>query len=130
MRARSLGSLAIGLFIIPALVAAQAQQVVPAPPRDRPVTEMPRGTSRLRGRVIAAETGAPLRRAQVRVSAAAIRLTRMTSTDADGRYEVIDLPPGRYTIGVSKAGYVALEFGQKRPFEGGRPFELAEGQIG
>ena len=134
MRVRSLGSLAVGLVMLPALLCsielgAQSQPAPTMPVRDRPASDMPTGTGRLRGRVTS-ETSTPLRRAQVRVSNAAFRLSRMTTTDADGRYEVVDLPPGRYSISVSKAGYVALEFGQTRPFEGGRPFELAEGQVG
>jgi hypothetical protein len=40
------------------------------PQRDGAAQETPKGTGRIRGRVVAADTGAPLRRAQVRLSAA------------------------------------------------------------
>lgn len=129
MRARALGSLAVGIFVFPILTASQTQQPPAAPPRDRPVAEVPRGTGRIRGRVVAADGTTPLRRAQVRAVAAAIRTTRLTSTDAEGRYEFVDLPAGRYDISVSKAGYVGLAFGQKRPFDGGRPMDVADAQI-
>src|SRR5262245_28961566 len=56
-----------------------------APPRDQ--TQQKTGTSRIRGRVIAADTGAPLRRAAVRVSSPDLREGRSTMTDADGRFE-------------------------------------------
>src|SRR5204863_4311386 len=39
-----------------------------------------------------------------------------------------DLPAGRYSVSVSRNGYVALQFGQQRPFESGKPLELANGQ--
>ncbi len=65
----------------------------------------------------------------MRAVAATIRTTRLATTDAEGRYEFVNLPAARYTINVSKAGYVGLEFGQRRPFEGGRPLDLADAQV-
>ena len=50
-------------------------------------------------------------------------------TDADGRYEFRDLPAGRFTVNASKSGYVMVQYGQSRPFESGRPIELAEKQV-
>ncbi len=88
----------------------------------------PTGTARIRGQVLAADTGAPLRRAQVRASASEIRVNRLVSTDAQGRYELKDLPAGRYQIAASKAGFVALAYGQRRPNESGRPIDIADGQ--
>ncbi len=45
-----------------------------------------------------------------------------------GRWEIKDLPAGRYNLTASKGGYVQLNYGQRRPFERGRPLELADGQ--
>ena len=67
------------------------------PPRD---TASLTGTSVLRGRVVAADTRLPLRKAQVRIvsttpaSATGLNLpqSRMTSTDGEGRYEFKELP--------------------------------------
>jgi protocatechuate 3,4-dioxygenase beta subunit len=87
------------------------------------------GTAQLRGRVIAADSGAPLRKVQVRLSASELRTQRMATTDAEGRYEFRDLPAGRYSVSASKPGYVQLQYGQRRPFEQGRPIELADKQI-
>jgi hypothetical protein len=120
---RTLGALMVGVLLVPVIVSSQA-----TPPRDRPPAEAPTRTARLRGRVVAADTGTPLRRAQVRAAAGAIRTIRLTTTDAEGRYEFANLPSARYTISVSKAGYVGLEFGQRRPFEGGRPLDIADGE--
>ena len=133
-----LGSLAAGIFLLGATLAAQAPQgaSLPGPPTPR-VQIPPRdgaaslltGTARIRGRVVAADTGNPLRRAQVRVSAPDLRINRVTTTDGDGRYEAAELPQGRYSIFVSRNGYVSLQFGQRRPFEPGRPLDLGDSQL-
>jgi protocatechuate 3,4-dioxygenase beta subunit len=100
----------------------------PMPPRDGATAEVPTGTARIRGRVVAADNGTPLRRAQVRISAAELRVNRSATTDADGRYEFSELPAGRYNVNVSRSGYVSLSFGQQRPFEQGRPLDLGSAQ--
>jgi hypothetical protein len=98
------------------------------PPRDGAAAE-PTGTARIRGRVLSADTGTPLRRAQVRVSAAELRINRSANTDAEGRYELSELPAGRYNIFVTRNGFVSLQFGQRRPFESGRPLDVGNAQI-
>src|SRR5947207_13653519 len=55
-----------------------------APTRDQQQART--GTSRIRGHVIAADTGAPLRRAAVRISGPEIRESRSTATDDQGRF--------------------------------------------
>lgn len=92
-------------------------------------TPAPRGTAVLRGQVVALDTGAPVRRAQVRVSAQSVREARLATTDADGRFEVRELAAGRYTMTASKGGFVTLQYGQRRPGESGTPLELADGQV-
>jgi hypothetical protein len=92
------------------------------------------GTSVLRGRVLAADTGAPLRRAQVRLSSTTVlpggtRENRTASTDADGRYEFKALNKGRYSLTAGKGAYVTLAYGQTRVFEAGKPIELLDGQV-
>jgi len=86
------------------------------------------GTGKLRGRVVAADTGGVVRRAQVRISGPDIGV-KTASTDGQGRYEFKDLPAGRFTISVSKAGFVTMQYGQNRPFEPGRPIELADAEL-
>jgi protocatechuate 3,4-dioxygenase beta subunit len=114
--------LAAGSFAMS--MGAQAQ----LPPRDQS-TPPPVGTARIRGRVIAADTGAPLHRAQVRVGGAEPRVMRSVSTDAEGRFDVTDLPAGTYFLTVTRNGYASLQFGQQQPFSGGRPLEIANGQL-
>ena len=90
--------------------------------------DAPRGTAVIRGQIVAADTGAPIRRAQVRISSPEARESRVAATDAQGRFEVKELPAGRYTINASKGGFVTLQYGQRRPSESGTPIELGDGQ--
>jgi len=81
------------------------------------------GTATIRGRVVAADSGAPIRRALVTLSVeSAIR--RQVTTDGEGRYQITALPAGRFTLSAGKGGYLTLEHGQRRAFEPGRPIEL------
>ena len=114
-------------------VAAQQPQLPPPPgapaeqtPRDAARSE--RGTGRIRGRVIAADTGAPLRGARIALYAPELPEGRATSTDADGRYEFRELPPGRYQLEASKGSYLRMNYGERRPFEEGTPLQLAPGE--
>lgn len=97
------------------------------PPRD--AREPKTGTARIRGRVVAGDTGAPLRRAQVRTFSPELREGRIASTDQQGRYEIKDLPAGRYTLTANKGGFVGLQYGQRRPYEAGKPLEIKDGEL-
>ena len=103
-----------------------------APPRDTAKAALT-GTASVRGRVLAAEAPNGLRRAQVslsRVDAAqpGQQYRRVTTTDAEGRFQFSDLPAGRFSITADKAGYVALQYGQRRPYEAGTPVTLSDGE--
>ena len=142
MRVRTLGALAVGILLTavtaaqtppPQVPAAPQGGAMPGPPRPQtPARDNPTaatGTGRIRGRVVSADNGTPLRRAQLRLTAMEIRVNRAATTDADGRYEFAELPAGRYSMTVARNGYVTLQFGQQRPFEPGRPLELADAQV-
>jgi hypothetical protein len=98
------------------------------PVRDVP-RERPAGTAAIRGRILTADTGTPVRRAQVRAVSADSRDTRLVTTDAQGAFEFRDLAAGRWDVTASKAGFVTMRFGQRRPFEAGRPIEVADAQV-
>jgi hypothetical protein len=129
-------SLLVGLVLIPTLGFGQQTVFTPigpggvqgqpaqAPPRDNAQPAKPAGTATIRGHVVSAETGEPLRKAQVRIMAPEFRENRMTTTDFDGKYEFKEVVPGRYTVNASKGSYVALQYGQLRPFEPGKPLEV------
>jgi carboxypeptidase family protein len=124
---------AVVVFSLSIAASAQTPQQ-PAPPGGRPGTARDNakpqavGTARLSGRVLNGETGKALRRAVVRAMAAEIREARSASTDADGKWEIKDLPAGRYQLLVQKGGFVSLQYGQRRPFEQGKPVELVDAQ--
>ena len=75
-----------------------------------------------------ADTNSPVRRAQVRATSPDTRSARLSTTDADGRFELRDLPAGRWTISATKGGFVTQQFGQRHPFESVEPIDLADGQ--
>jgi len=106
---------------------------VQPPAADAP----PPATAAIRGRVLAGDTGQPLRKAQLRANqidvpagatSVAGRENRVATTDADGRYEFKDLPPGRYGVSASKGAYVGMSWGQEQPNQAGKPIDLAPGQ--
>ena len=61
----------------------------------------------------------PLKRARVLINAAELPGGRGVLTDDSGVYEITELPAGRYTVNVSKTGFVALSYGQRRPLRPG-----------
>ena len=112
------------------ILAAQT----PATPRDAvPVRE---GTAVIRGRVVAADTAAPLRRALVTLfgppSTPQGRPTRSMTTDGNGRFAFTGLVPGKYVLsaapGQLRGRYVAANRDGRPTSEPNDPIELAEGQ--
>lgn len=111
-----------------AQVAAPGQVTPPRASGSAPATAP--GTGVIRGAVLAMDTGAPVRRAQVRATGTSAdgRGSRLATTDDQGRFELRELAADRYVIQASKTGFVPLQFGQRRPNERGTPVELADGQ--
>ena len=118
----------VACLVATVVVQGQAPTRLPSgAQRDNPSQKA--GTARLTGRVLAADTGKPLRRAIVRASVPGTREPRWMWTDSDGRWRLDHLPAGRYTLAASKSGYLSLRYGQLRPFEPGKVLELADGQV-
>jgi hypothetical protein len=121
------------LFAVAALMVAGvlAQPQAPAPARDTPAQQRSTaaaGTGRIAGRVVTAEGGRPVRRARVAISGTDLPGGRAALTDDSGTFDFPTLPAGRYTLNVSKTGYVSISYGQRRPLQAGTPLQLAEGQ--
>lgn len=115
--------------------ATQPGQPAPGQPARTPARPLrpgetpPKGTAIIRGYVTAQATGAPVRRAQVRVMSNDGRGgSGVTSTDNEGRFEVKELVAGRYLVTATKGGFVTAQFGQRRANEPGTPIELVDGQ--
>ena len=49
------------------------------------------------------------------MNAPELQETRNVSTGSDGRFEVSNLPAGKYSVSVVRGGYLRLGYGQKRP---------------
>ncbi len=96
--------------------APQAKDAVPTP------------TGRISGRVVTSDTGRPVKRARVFVTAAELPGGRGVLTDDSGVFDLTELPAGRYTLTVSKSGFVSLSYGQRRPLQAGTPLQLADGE--
>jgi protocatechuate 3,4-dioxygenase beta subunit len=75
------------------------------------VTRAQAGT--IRGRITAADTGAPIRRARVSVTASAASVVAVT--DEEGRYTFAGLAPRRYKVSASRTPFVTMGFGQRHP---------------
>jgi hypothetical protein len=111
-----------------ALVALGAAPFAQQPARDTSAQKEAAPAGRITGRVLAADTGRPVKRARVFVSAVELPGGRGTLTDDSGVYEIAELPAGRYTLTVSKAGFVSLSYGQRRPLQPGTPLRLDDNQ--
>jgi hypothetical protein len=119
----------IALVVAP--LAAFVQTSPPATPRDAaPASSAPdaRPSAQISGRVTSLDSGRPLRRARILISGPGLSPSRSVSTNSDGRFEIRDLPAGRFTVRAERSGYLTLAYGQRRPGEAGTPLELAPQQ--
>jgi hypothetical protein len=134
-----LSVLSMSILVASLAVAAGAQQPGPRPGQaggQQPARDTPAQTKdvppppagRITGRVLAADNGRPVKRARVFVSAVELPGGRGMLTDDSGTFDLTELPAGRYTLTVSKSGFVSLSYGQRRPLQAGTPLQLADGQ--
>ena len=94
-------------FVTFIVVVGLADAVLAQAPRSRSQRIDPL-TSSISGLVTTADTGAPIRGAEVRLSIDG-RFSRLATTDDEGRYEMRNLPAGTYKLIVSKSGFITLE---------------------
>jgi Carboxypeptidase regulatory-like domain len=87
-------------------------------------------TGIISGAVTSADQGRPVRKAQVKLVSSAPKMTRTTTTDADGRFSFAKLPAGGCFLSATKPGYLESVFGARRPgaTSPGTPIRLAPGQ--
>lgn len=86
------------------------------------------------GQVVDGISGEPIPEAIVRLSMPAFLATLPTTpnfrviADADGRFFFTDLPAGEYSLSVTKDGYIAGTYGQRRASARGELLPLKEGE--
>jgi len=88
------------------------------------------GTGAISGFVVTEGTGTAVRRARVSLAGTGgeLRGGRSAISDDQGRFSFVSLPAGRFNLSASKAGYVDIAYGAKRPGRPGTPIQLADGQ--
>jgi hypothetical protein len=117
------------LSLLALLAALTAGAFAQQPARDTPAqAKVPLPAGRITGRVVASDDGRPVKRARVFITAAELPGGRGILTDAGGVFDFTELPAGRYTLTVSKSGFVSLSYGQRRPLQAGTPLQLADGE--
>jgi carboxypeptidase family protein len=115
---------AIALGVVAALTLPGAAAAQRAPqPRTQRVDSL---TARITGKVMSADTGTPIRGAEVRLSNDG-HFSRLVTTDGDGRFELRDLPAAEYRLIVSRTGFITMQYGQRRAFEAASTITLTEG---
>ncbi len=113
-----------GLLSVPA--AAQGGRGQRGRGGARDARPLPTGTGVITGRVLAADTARPIKRARVVITGAG--RPRAATTDEQGRFSLTGLPAGSYRVAVTKSGFVDGAFGQRRTLPNGTPIELADNQ--
>jgi len=131
---RWLGLVGSALLLVSRLSAAQAppaaqtpSPVTPLPPRDASPSQPAPARSTISGQITAAANGQPLHRVKVTLAGAlANPLTAIT--DDRGQYELTDVPAGSYSMTATRAGYLTIQYGQRRPREAGRRIDVRPGE--
>ena len=117
--------------MIAALLAVALAQAPSQPPvRDaRPAIA---GTGTIRGRVVEADTGTPIRDCSLRLQASD-QPTVFARTNEQGRFAFTKLPGGSYRLYAGQPGpsgrYVAIAYGAKEPSERGKAIEIVGSQV-
>src|SRR6266404_3392784 len=108
------------VFLIPLAATAQSSNAPSAPKKDE---------CSIAGMVVKLADSEPLRRARV-ILRSADDHTRSIAvlTDAAGHFQLKAIQPGSYHLNVNRAGFVAQEYGQKKPHDPGALLTLRTGQ--
>ena len=114
-----------------AALAAYGYQAPAAPP--------PAAKGSIEGQVVNATTGAPLKRATIRVVAVMPPVQANASqpqrpvminkeTDEHGRFSIPNLDPGKYRVTAERQGFLRQSWGAHKYSGGSTPIAVAEGQ--
>ena len=100
------------------LSAALLAQVGIVDPQAAPApdTAKPKADCVIKGQVLNAVTGEPLRKARVELSKSEARQgPRERDVDATGHFEFRGVEPGRYMLNASRTGFVTQSYGSRKP---------------
>ena len=88
------------------------------------------GPATIRGRVLVSRTGEALRGATVQATSIGRdpHVLLRATTDAQGGFELLEVPPGPYRVSASRTGFVTRQLGQRGPFETADPITVGPGQ--
>src|SRR5262249_11131523 len=133
MNARVLLSTAVLAVAASAAIARlDARAGVQNPARDTTAkaSAPANGTATIAGTVMTDEGQPhPLRRAMISLTPGVTAVPRSTVTDDNGRFVLIGVPAGTYTLSASRAGYVPAFYGAKKPGRGpGVPIAVRDGE--
>lgn len=112
----------MGILVLTIAIVTAAQTT---PVRDSASPGMAPGI--IRGRVVAAADGRPLHRVRVTVNTQ-IPNPPSGVTDTRGIFEIAGVPAGAYSLTATRAGYLTIQYGQRRPREAGRMVEVRRGE--
>ena len=129
MMNRSLVVIGSALLLAGSLAAQQAPpaSATQLPPRDASPPRPPQATASISGEITAAANGQPLHRVRVTLTGSiANPLTAVT--DDRGEFEILNVPAGSYSVTATRAGYLTIQYGQRRPREAVRRLDVREGQ--
>jgi hypothetical protein len=92
------------------------------------VQDKPPEKCTLSGTVVSAATGEPLAKVRVLADGLDDPGTPATTTDAKGRFTLVDLNAGEYRLKAQRNGYLDGAYGARRPEGNGTPIEVEPGQ--
>jgi hypothetical protein len=123
---RSTLALALILILTAGHAAAQTSPRDTAPSAER---SQAKSTARVSGRVVAGDTGRPMRNAKVTIHPPQADVLAPealhASSDERGQWQ-LDVPPGKYRVTLSKPGYVSLAYGQRRAVDSPAVVDVAD----
>jgi Carboxypeptidase regulatory-like domain len=84
-------------------------------------------TGIVRGRVVAADSDAPVRKARVALTPEGAPPAEPIYTNAEGEFAFTNVAPGRYSLTALKSGYVVARFGARSQFDRTTSIAVAAG---
>jgi len=117
------------VFFLALALSSASAQTAPAP-----------AAGSIEGQILNANTGAPLRKASVRLVGTQPQNQALNGgrgvppsvlsrdTDDQGRYKFTGLEAGRYSISATRTGFLRQSYGARRPGYGGIPVFLSDNQ--